>query len=171
MSKIKTGGAPPRGNGKSNLAPETEQAVQERVGRIQQRPWRTGADVMGHGRDLMFLKDTLGHVKFVELIEGELGMTFQKAEGCIAASTEFARHVNAAGALPAKTVLKLVRLTMPINVRDWLREKWRQGMRPSVMEVEVQLIQARELFDSKERSPSTNDACFVTRPSGRARCG
>lgn len=129
-----------------DLADEARQTA----GRIRLRHQQHVAAIIETGRDLLSIKDRLGHGNFGPWLEAEFGWNERTARRYMMAATEFGDKTDIVSDLPPTALYKLAAPSTPEPIREEVIQRLEAGERLGLKEVEDRLWLAREA-DKKAR--------------------
>jgi len=113
--------------------------MQSAACRIRQRTRAAYIDV---GRDLIAIRDTIEHGKFIAWVEGECEINIRTAQRMMAVA-EFLGKNNKLSYLPPGAVLPLTARTTPPLVIKGILKRIEAGERPSASEITGEVIKAK----------------------------
>src|SRR5687768_6309412 len=128
----------------SSLSGDIADTVRAAADRIKGRHQRQMAAIIETGRDLLAIKEQLGHGQFLEWIQAEFGMTDRTAENYTRAATEFGDKIEIISNLPPTEVYRLASPSTPPSVRDTVVSRLEAGERVEPVEVRTLVRDAKE---------------------------
>jgi hypothetical protein len=96
------------------------------------------------GRDLVRIKEQLGHGRFTAWLDAEFSMSERSAQNYMRAAAVFGSEPEIVAVLPPATVYQLAAPSTPPDVRDDIVRSVQAGERPSPAEVAHRVRQERQ---------------------------
>jgi hypothetical protein len=114
---------------------EDESFVREAADRIRSRMMRTVKDLIEIGRDLIAVKERLGHGNFLPWIDGEFRMTDKSAQRFMSVAERYGDKSDSVSNLTATVMYELAAPSTPEEVRAEVAERAAAGESVTTAEV------------------------------------
>lgn len=101
--------------------------VRDAAVRIRMRMARTAEDIVEIGRDLIRVKDLLGHGKFLPWIKDEFGMSRQTADNFVHVAETFGAKLPIVSNLPPTVLYALAAPSTPDEVKEEIIDRAKAG--------------------------------------------
>lgn len=124
------------------LSVDLAERARDVAGRIRSRAQRQIEAIIETGRDLLSIKDDLGHGNFGPWLQAEFGMTERTARRYMSAAGEFGDKTDMVSDLPPSVVYELA--TSPEPVRETVVKRLEAGEKVGPVEVRDLVKQAKE---------------------------
>jgi hypothetical protein len=128
----------------SDFPTDVADAARAAADRIRDRHKRQMAAIIETGRDLLEIKELLGHGRFLVWLHAEFAWTDRTAENYMRAATEFGDKIEIISNLPPAEVYLLAAPSTPPNVRADVMERLEAGERVEPVEVRGLVRDAKE---------------------------
>lgn len=110
------------------------------------------ADIIETGRDLISIKEKLGHGHFLAWIEAEFGMTRQTAWNMMNAAIQFGGKCPTVLHLPPAALYALASPSTPAPLRERVVERLEAGEPLNPAEVKVEVREAKQAKQAERRA-------------------
>lgn len=139
------------------LGPEQSAQAREAAERIRVRMSRTVQDIIEIGRDLIAVKERIGHGNFLPWIEAEFGMAERTARNFMSVSERYGSKSAMVADLPVSALYELAAPSTPEPVREEVERRAADGERVSADEVRKLKDKYKELKAQKDAVESYKD--------------
>jgi hypothetical protein len=140
----------------AGLPAETRDIVRSAAARIRERRQRQIEDIIAIGRDLLLVKERLGHGQFLAWLQVEVALSERSAQNHMRVAEEFEGKSATVADLPPTVVYKLAAKTVPPEVRQDILSQLEHDDRPSPAEIKQQIAaaqnQVREQKDQQRKA-------------------
>ena len=140
----------------SGLPADAVDAVRGAATRIHERRQRQIEDILAIGRDLLMVKERLGHGQFLAWLKIEFATSERSAQNYMRAAEEFGGKSATVADLPPTVVYKLAAKAIPPEMRQDILSRLEHDNRPSPAEIEGQIAEAqRQVREQRARERKT----------------
>ncbi|MGG3810932.1 DUF3102 domain-containing protein [Methylorubrum rhodesianum] len=118
----------------TTLSDDAHAQVRDAAVRIRMRMARTAEDIVEIGRDLIRVKDLLGHGNFLPWIKDEFGMSKESALNFMRVAEQFGENVTVTN-LPPTVLYALAAPSTPDEVKDEIIDRAKAGAKVTSADV------------------------------------
>ena len=135
----------------SSLDPSVASLARASASRIKEQLKKQQAAFLEIGRELLTVKDQLGHGNFGLWLDAEFGINERTAQRCISAAELLGDHPSIVSALPQIALVELAAPSTPEHVRETVVQRIAAGEQMKPIAVLAMVKVAREAEKEKKR--------------------